>query len=61
MSKELKKLMKKNHFVIIRQNNKAVWKHISGAIVYTSLTPSCKRALKNIQKDIKHSTGVVYA
>ena len=61
MPKELKKLMKKNHFVILRMKNHVVWKHISGALVTTSKTPSCKHALKNIMKDIKNTTGVCYA
>ena len=61
MPKELKKLMKKNHFIILRMKNHIVWQHISGALVTTSKTPSCKHALKNIMKDIKNVTGHCYA
>ena len=62
MPKDLKKLMKKNDFVVTRMNKHIVWKHKeTGAIVTTSKTPSCKFALKNIMKDIKKEVGVVYA
>ena len=61
MTKELRKLMKKNSFSVIRQKNHIVWGHITGCKVVTSATPSCKHALKNIMKDIKKEVGVVYA
>jgi len=61
MPKELKKLMKKNDFVIARMKNHLIWKHVTGAIVVTPKTPSDVRALKNIRRDIKRTVGVVYA
>ena len=61
MPKEIKKLMKKNHFTILRMKNHVVWIHISGAIVITSKSPSCKYAIKNIMKDIKKEVGICYA
>ena len=61
MPKELKKLMKKNHFEVIRMNKHIVWQHQNGGKVTTSKTPSCKNAMRNIMKDIKTVTGVCYA
>lgn len=62
MPKEVKKLMKKNHFEIIRMKNHIVWQHTKlGVKVTTSKSPSCKNAIRNIMKDIKLMTGVVYA
>jgi hypothetical protein len=61
MPKELKKLMKKNHFEVIRMNKHIVWQHKTGGKVTTSATPSCKNAIRNIMKDIKNVAGVCYA
>jgi predicted RNA binding protein YcfA (HicA-like mRNA interferase family) len=61
MTKELKKLMKKNDFTLIRQKKHLVWEHTTGGLVTTSSTPSCKNALRNIMKDIKTVTGACYA
>ena len=61
MTKELKKLMKKNDFQLIRQKNHLVWEHKNiGCKVTTSVTPSCKFAIRNIMKDIKKEVGVCY-
>lgn len=57
MTKEVKKLMKMNNLYILRQGNKCIWKHIGGAIIVTSLTPSDHRAIKNIRRDIKKVIG----
>ena len=62
MPKELKKLMKKNHFEILRNNKHIVWMHkIKGVKITTSSTPSSKNAIRAIQKDIKNVVGVCYA
>jgi len=61
MTKELKKLMKKNEFTLIRQKRHLVWEHINGGLVTTSSTPSCQGAIRSIMKDIKSVTGVCYA
>ena len=62
MTKELKKLMKKNDFEVIRNKKHIVWKHKeNGALVTTSSTPSNKNAIKMIMKDIRKEVGVVYA
>ena len=62
MPKELKKLMKKNHFSIIRQKKHIVWSHnVTGALVTTSSTPSNQNAIRMIMKDIKKEVGVCYA
>ena len=61
MTKELKKLMKKNDFVLLRQRKHMVWEHKgTGGLVTTSTSPSCKGAIRNIQKDIKTVTGDCY-
>jgi hypothetical protein len=57
MNKELKKLMKKNNFYLLREKKHLVWQHKSGGIVTTSRTPSCHRAFKNIVKNITEITG----
>lgn len=62
MKKELKKLMKKNNFDLLRKKNHLVWIHqITGKKVTTSATPSCQNAIKNIMRDIKHEVGICYA
>ena len=61
MPKELKKLMKKNDFVIHRDKKHLIWKHTDGAIIVTPKTPSDHRAIKNIMRDIKREVGFVYA
>ena len=61
MTKELKKLMKKNKFTLIRQKKHLVWEHITGGLVTTSSTPSCQNALRNIKQDIKSVVGACYA
>ena len=62
LKKELKKLMKKNKFELIRQKNHLVWQHIEKKCkVTTSSSPSCKHALKNIMKDIQKEVGFVVA
>ena len=61
MTKELKKLMKKNQFTLIRQKKHLVWQHITGGLVTTSSTPSCQNAIRNIRKDIKSVTGGCFA
>ena len=59
MPKELKKLMKRNDLKLIRQKGHAIWKHKSGALITTSISPSCIHAIKNIKKDIKKTLGCV--
>ena len=57
MSKELRKLMKVNSFVLLRQKNHAVWKHPDGALVVTPKTPrssymEIRNAMRVIRKEI---------
>ena len=55
MGKEIKKLMKKNNYELVRSNKHLVWKHkIFGGTITTSKTPSSRCALKEIQKNINH-------
>jgi len=61
MPKELKKLMKKNKFTFLRQNNKIVWQHTSGVTMSTSATPSCNYYLNQIKRDIKRNIGKLVA
>lgn len=53
MNKELVALMTRNGFVLVRKTRHMVWKRPDGAMVTTSLTPSDRRALQNIERDIK--------
>ena len=59
MPKDLRKLMKKNNFLLMKQNGHLHWKHVNGGKVTTSLTPSCRHAMQNIKKDIKNVTGKI--
>lgn len=57
MNKELKKLMIKNNFRLLRKKKHFVWEHKSGGIVVTSKTPSCHRAFMEIEKNITKIIG----
>ena len=62
MGKEIKKLTKKNNYQLVRSNKHLVWKHkVFGGTITTSKTPSCKFALKEIEKNIRHQLACVYA
>jgi len=62
MKKDLKKLMKKNNFLLIRTNKHNVWEHsITGKKLTTAKTPSDIRTLKNTIRTIKNTIGYVIA
>ena len=53
MTRELKKMMQSNDFVLVRQKRHLVWEHsITKRKVVTSATPSDWRTLKNTQREI---------
>lgn len=54
MLKELVALMESHGFYLVRKTRHMVWKRPDGAMVTTSLTPSDRRALQNIERDIRH-------
>ena len=60
MTKELKKMMKINDFVLVRQKKHAIWGHtITKKKVVTSNTGSDWRELKNTQREINKVLALV--
>ena len=60
MPKDLKKLMKKNNFELMKQNGHLHWKHKkSGLKLVTSTTPSNQKAIMHIRMDIRKLLGAV--
>jgi len=56
MNKEVKKLMEKNGFVLIRDNKHLVWRHVvKGVKVITPKTPSTNRVLHHVKKHIRQA------
>ena len=54
MKKEIKKMMKKNDFILIRNGKHLVWEHeFTKAKVVTSASPSRGNAINNIRCDIR--------
>jgi predicted RNA binding protein YcfA (HicA-like mRNA interferase family) len=57
---QLRDLMKVHQFTLKRSKGKhLIWKHFDGATVTTAKTPSDHRALKNIERDIRHALDQV--
>ena len=53
MNNEIKKLMRKNDFFLIRKKSHLIWQHENLGRIVTSRTPSCRNVINNITKDIK--------
>ena len=62
MTKELKKMMKKNDMELVRQKKHLIWKHKTlGFLVTTPSTGSDHRGLKNTMRDIKRGYALASA
>lgn len=55
MNKEVLRIAKQNGFVLARQKKHYVFKHPSGAVFCCGKTLSDKRALENIEKEMKRT------
>ena len=62
MTKELKKMMKKNDMELVRNKKHLIWKHKTlGFKVTTAKTPSDYRSLKNTMRDINRGYALAIA